>query len=61
MKFFGLISVLITVGIAIWWLTQSATSVKTIETNSGGQIEVQTSNYVDVLDSARSAAKSMER
>lgn len=61
MKFFGLLSVLITIAIAAWWITSMSTKVETAETSDGSRVEVGAQGYTDMLDSAQDAANSMER
>tara|TARA_B100001179_G_scaffold180773_1_gene136143 strand:+ start:282 stop:452 length:171 start_codon:yes stop_codon:yes gene_type:complete len=56
MRFFGLISILITVAIALWWFTQ----MSGIGTPVGETGEAQQS-YNDMIESAKSAADSISR
>lgn len=55
MRYLGLISLLITVALAVWWLTNS--SARTV-TDENAKEEFL---YENALDSAKDAANKMER
>jgi hypothetical protein len=59
MRAFGLIGLLITVALAVWWLTSSGPVATTTVVNEKGET-VQESSYKSAIDSAKGAVDLME-
>jgi hypothetical protein len=53
MNFFGIISLLMVLGIAVWWLGQGIEGFQTDTSNPG--------TYTESLDAAQSAADALSR